>query len=534
MSNAYDHEVFERTLTDSEEFTIPIKSVQRYEVNDLNMGSYASSQIKFSLQQLATSSSYIDWKKSHLVIPLTLRVQSSIANGILGQNQMAAFYATLKSSFTSILDSLVVSINNVEVVSRQGSLANIPMYFNLLTQFERADVEATGSSFGFFPDSVESYSYSGVGGEVNSSLGNTLTASLNPSTAVNSGRVMRHYKTVASLLDGVTNTFFSAARMNTSHKSYCDATAATNDMNTYIEAVIPLRFIHSLFDNLPLCRGASIQMLFNVHCPSEFSHTVDATGVAITAATSKSPNNFIPFLVSNPNTTINSAAVQTITTSLRIGNIWGSPCQLRLNLCELNPEFEAKLLKSPTRKVVYSDYYCFANQVTNVAAGSSVNQTLTVNISKLRKLLIVPKIATNGNFANIADVYTSAFSSAGCTTTPQLLTNLQVFLSGKPVYQTPLQYSWEQFLLELDGGNQTLNGNIDNGLRCGLIDKAGFESIYGFFCVNLSRKDTADDVIEKAIQISFTNNNVVSMSYSIYIEYERNFDLDCISGRISV
>lgn len=534
MSNAYDHEVFERTLTDSEEFTMPIKSIQRYEVNDLNMGSYASSQIKFSLAQLATSSSYIDWKKSQLVIPLTLRVQSSVANGILAQNQMAGFYATLKSSFTSILDSLVVSINNVEVVSRQGSLANIPMYFNLLTQFERADIEATGASFGFFPDSVESYSYTPAGlGEANAGIGATLSASLNPATTVNSGRVMRQYKTVASLLDGVSNTFFTAARMNASHKSYCDGAAATNDMNCHIEAVIPLRFVHSLFDNLPLCRGASIQMLFNVHCPATFTHTTDAAGVVVNNVTTQSPNGFIPFQVCPPNATVNSAAVQTITTTIRIGNIWGSPCQLRLNLCELNPEFEARLVKSPTRKVIYRDWHCFPNQVNNVAAGSSVNQTLTVNISKLRKLLIIPKIATNGNFANISDVYTSAFSSAGCTTTPQLLSNLQIFLSGKPVYQTPLQYSWEQFLLEMDGVN-ALNGNIDNGLRCGLIDRAAFESVYGFYCVNLSRKDTADDVIEKAIQISFTNNNAVAMSYSFFIEYEREWDLDVVSGKISV
>lgn len=545
MSNAYDTEIFERSVEGSADFEIPIKSVQRYEVTDSNLGNYSSGQVKFNLNQLATSSSYIDWKKSHLVIPITLAVASTKADGLVGNTPYSHYYATLKSSFTSLLDSIVLSINNTEVVSKTGSLMNIPMYFNLLTSFDRNDVDALGASIGFIPDSVESFRFvhnttanppTGRG-ELNNQLGGA-PISFAPSFAANTGRNWRHYKTVTSLLDDVTKEFFTAGRMNTSHKSYCDANAASGLMSNHIECCIPLRYIHSVFGALPLMRGSSVQLLVNTHLPSTASFTTTAAGTDFdlgnnVARSSSSPNGFLPFIVCDPATALNSAAAQTITVKCNVGNIFNSQCQLRLSLCELNPEFESRLIKSPMKQVNYRDWYCFPNQTVGVASGSSINQMLSVNIPKMRRLLIVPKVAVNGAVAEWVDAYQSPWTSAGCTTTPALITNLQVMLSGKPVYQSPLAYSWEQFLLEVEGCN-SISGSVEDGLRAGLIDRQGFESIYGFTVVNLSRKDSADDVIEKTIQISFTNNSTKAMTYSYFIEYERGWEIDVVSGKIVV
>ncbi len=542
MSNAYDTEIFERSVEGSSDFEIPIKSVQRYEVTDSNLGNYSAGQVKFNLNQLATSASYIDWKKSHLVIPITLSVASNVNNGLVGNSQLSHFYATLKSSFTSILDSIVLSINNTEVVSKTGSLMNIPMYFNLMTSFDRNDIDVLGASIGFVPDSVESYRFdatAGTGrGELNNQMGNGV--SFIPSLLANSGRVTRHYKTVASLFDGITGNFFASAgnfgRLNASHKSYCDASAATQLMSNHIECCIPLRYVHSVFGALPLMRGSSVQLLVNTHLPSSASFTTTVGGNAVDPAAARSttsPNGFLPFIVSDPSTSLNTAAVQTITVRSAIGNTFNTACQLRLSLCELNPEFESKLIKSPMKSVVYRDWYCFPNQTASVSPNTTHNQILSVNIPKMRRLLIVPKVAVNSPVAEWADAFQSPWTSAGCTTTPALITNLQVMLSGKPVYQSPLAYSWEQFLLECEGVN-SVSGGIEDGLRAGLIDRLGYETIYGFALVNLSRKDSADDVIEKTIQISFSNNNSVAMSYSYFIEYERGWEIDVVSGKIVV
>jgi len=534
MSNAYDTEIFERSVEGSADFEIPVKSVQRYEVTDSNLGNYSSGQVKFNLNQLATSSSYIDWKKSHLVIPVNLSVASNVPTGLVGNTQLSHYYATLKSSFTSLIDSIVLSINNTEVVSKLGNLNNIPMYFNLMTSFDKNDVDVLGASMGFVPDSVESFKWTDARGELNNQLGGGV--SFIPSLTANSGRVWRHYKTVTSLLDDVTKDFYNAGRMNTSHKSYCDANAANVLMSNHIECCIPLRYIHSIFGQLPLMRGSSINLLVNTHLPSTVSFVTTAAGTAVDAAgaaSTSSPNGFIPFIVSDPSTSLNTAAAHTITVKCAIGNIFNSQCQLRLSLCELNPEFESRLIKSPMKQIIYRDWYAFGNQIANVAAGSSVNQMLSVNIPKMRRLVIVPKVAVNGTLAAFQDAYQSPFTSAGCTTTPSLISNLQVMLSGKPVYQSPVQYSWESFLTELEGCN-SVSGGIEDGLRAGLIDRQGYESIYGFTVVNLSRKDSADDVIEKTVQVSFTNSNTKAMTYSIFIEYERNFELDVVSGKIVV
>jgi hypothetical protein len=536
MSNIYDNEIFDRSVEGSSEFQIPIKSVQRYEIQDSNNLNYSSGQVRFNLNQLATSASYIDWKKSHLILPITLNTTSAAGNGILGTNQVAHYYATLKNSFTSLIDSLVLSINNVEVVSKTGSLLNIPLHFNLMTSWDQNDVNALGSSVGFYPDDSSSLRWDATRGELNNAMAVTLS---NPLTAAgglsNAGRVYRHYKTVTSLFDAVTS-FYDDARMRTSHKSFCDAAGNTNSINCFIECVIPLRYLHGVFGQLPLMRGASVQLLVNTHLPSTASFTTTATGAAMDTAAAKSvftPNGFLPFMVSDPAAAINAAVAQSISFKASVGNPFNSSCQLRLSLCELNPEYESRLVKSPMKPIVYRDWYCFPNQSGPLTSGSAYNQQLNINISKLRRLLIIPKIAVNGTITEFADAYQSPFTSAGCTTTPALITNLQVYLSGKPMYQSPLQYSYDQFLIELDGIN-SVNGGIDDGLRAGLIDKNAFEGAYGYICVNLGRKDSADDTLEKSIQISFSNNNKVTMSYSFFIEYERQFELDVVSGKIVV
>lgn len=539
MSNSYDVEVFDRSVEGCPEFEIPVKSVQRYEITDSNLGNYSAGQLKFNLNQLATSSSYIDWKKSHLVIPITMSVTSTVANGILGANALTPYLATLKNSFTSLIDSIVFSINNTEVVSKTGSLANIPMHFKLMTAFDQNDVTALGASMGFVPDSVESFTYSPARGELNNALGNALDFTMR--TNANSGRIVRHYKTIATLMDGITASFYGSAgnfgRLNTAHKSYCDTNATTQTMNSYIECVIPLRYVHDVFDKLPVMRGSACSLLVNTHLPSTVTTTLDASGLqsATTARSVSTPNGFLPFMISDAvaGTHGNSAVVQTLTFRASVGNVFNTQTQLRLSLLEFNPEYEQRLIKSPMKQVYYNDWYCFPNQTTNVAAGSSVNAMLNVNIPKLRRLLIVPKIAVNGTAVEFQDAYVSPYTSAGCTCTPALISNLQVFISGKPIYQSPLNYSWEQFLLEVDGV-RSINGGIDDGLRAGLIDRDGFEKIYGFCLVSLGRKDSADDGIEKALQISFTNNNNVAMSYSYFIEYERGWEIDVVSGKIVV
>ena len=538
MSNEYDNEIFDRSVQGSYDFEIPVKQVQRYEITDSNLGNYSSGQVKFNLSQLATSSSYIDFKKSHLVIPITLSLATSNAAGTAAFTHtdiVTHFYATLKNSFTTLIDSLVFSINNVECVSKTGSLLNIPLMFNMMTSFDRSDVDSLGASMGFVPDSAESFKWSATLGETNNELDANFQATLNNNRTVNTGRVMRHYKTVQSLLDDVTRNFYNANRMNTAHKSYSQMTAQR--IENYIECVIPLRYVHDIFSELPLMRGSSVQLLVNTHCPSRFSFSTVAAGTSAdsgVAMTTSSPNSFLPFMVSKPSAALNAAIDQVLTAECRIGCVFNTQCQLRLSLCDLNPEFEQRLIKSPVKPIRYRDWYCFPNQTTNVAGGTSVNTMLNINIPKLRRLLIIPKIAVNSTTRpEISDVYQSAFSSSGCTTTPALLSNLQVFLSGKPVYQTPMSYTWEQFLIELEGSNG-VSGNINDGLRVGLIDKQLYESVYGYVLVNLSRKDSADDAIEKSIQISFQNNNSVAMSYSYFVEYERGFELDVVSGKIQV
>jgi hypothetical protein len=132
------------------------------------------------------------------------------------------------------------------------------------------------------------------------------------------------------------------------------------------------------------------------------------------------------------------------------------------------------------------------------------------------------------------DPLQSANSSCGMTVAPySYMTNFQIALSGQNLFAQPIQYRYDHFLQEQIGVG-ALNGNAVEGLRTGLISEFDFNTSYGYVFVNLSRKLPESDAIPKAVSGFFQNRSLKCMSYIMYLFFEKEFQIDTLSGQIVI
>ena len=82
----------------------------------------------------------------------------------------------------------------------------------------------------------------------------------------------------------------------------------------------------------------------------------------------------------------------------------------------------------------------------------------------------------------------------------------------------------------------SLNGGLMPGLTSGLIDIEAFESGYGYIYVDLSRYSANEqmDNTPRNIEIIGRNNSINMVEQYIFVLTEREFTLNCATGKVSM
>jgi hypothetical protein len=199
----------------------------------------------------------------------------------------------------------------------------------------------------------------------------------------------------------------------------------------------------------------------------------------------------------------------------------------------MSPLAEQRLLSlCPTKKVVYNDifYYTF----NDVAAGQTFSFLVSNGIPNLRGCLVVPTLRQNANgvAANgsvTCDSILSPFSTSPATPDPISLTNFNIQVSGKNLFITNLLYYYEVFAEQLVSSNQ-LNGSLTTSLASGQIGFGEFQSLYRYYYGNISRSIPSEDGVAKAIQIVGQNASTQTISFQVFLEFERTMTIDLRTG----
>jgi hypothetical protein len=206
-------------------------------------------------------------------------------------------------------------------------------------------------------------------------------------------------------------------------------------------------------------------------------------------------------------------------------------CRFYAAMYDLTPAAEQMYLsKLPTKVIKYDDFLSF--QTLNIPPNGNFNQILTNSIARGRKLIGVPVLTEN--FAGAAGTISplaSPFSTSPCTTARNAITNFNVLISGSNLYQSNLNYTFEQFQNELR--KEGINGGGSLGMSSGLISQNDFENGYRFIVADLSRTvNQSSDDISKSIQVIETNTGDKPISIYWFLVFSREVEMDVQTGSL--
>ncbi|KAG9398141.1 hypothetical protein AC1031_014940 [Aphanomyces cochlioides] len=194
-----------------------------------------------------------------------------------------------------------------------------------------------------------------------------------------------------------------------------------------------------------------------------------------------------------------------------------------------NPKTDSALTQSSKFSTSYEK---IVNPLT-VAAGASINYTISTSIPNPRKLLLLPLWQNLGGVSHLSNPEVSCFDSVPATSGPYAtLANLQVYLANKPMYQYPIQYNFEQWVSE--NSQLGLHGSMVSEDTSGLLTQQSFEQNHRFYVVDLSRRMTSEDDSSKSVQISFTNpSSTFGMKVIAIVWYEKQWVINTATCQLA-
>jgi hypothetical protein len=562
MSTDGDVAVVQNSLNDNlEDATSVFFSDKNYAFitdSTSNSGSFSSGQIQFDLSTLNSQSQWINLNEAVIEFPVKMTaVVTTAGTGTETAKSIAAISTSvIKNGWHQWIDSAQLIINGQTIQSSQP-YENVAASFRILSSWSQDTLKKWGASCGVALDDCTgdlTTSVSSTIGIANSTYGG-LTSSIcssvkgfdvinNQTYLLNKGVVARNTFTnndISPASASIQTTILGASSMKTAGRSHVASTAAgSNTANTsiysaYYMATVRLRDLADIND-FPLVKNLKgfLYLSFN-------SSQVNLTGTAgstTISAMSVTPltGRTTPFLINNQSSGLvlgnyaTSAPVVQVTGSVdaTTTNAVGSAGPLLTNARLLVPYYVAnpktdQALTNPNK--FFTTYEKIVNPMT-IAAGGSINYTITTGVPNPRKLMLLPMWQNLGGVSNLSNPEVSPFDSVPATSGPFAgLNNLQVYLANKAIYQYPIQYDYEQWVSE--NAQVGLNGGLVSEDTSGLLTQQLFEQNHRFYVVDLSRRMTSEDGSSKSVQVSFTNpSSSFGMKVIAIVWYEKQWVID--------
>lgn len=509
-------------------------------ITDTTNGAFTSGMATFDLSTLSSQNQWVSL--SEIVIELPFKITASILTPNTTQGGVGTQVgncgistAVLKAGFHSIIDSCQIQVAGA-TIQQASPFENVCASFRILSNWSQDNLKKWGTATGFAIDDCTndnntSNTNNGLNGATFATQQNSVRGfdSTNHATIINKGLIARN----AMINNDISTTSVQGAVLGTvgmkaaavsnaaglpSITSLQAATAGTVLYTQYVMATIRLKDIADLND-FPCVKNLKGMIYLSYNSTSV---NLTATGVnnAVIATMSilQNAGRSCPFTINtgtngliiptNSTTAVGPITVQ-ITGSVdasgtnSIGN--SGPLittgRLLAPFYISNPKTDQLLSNSAK---YFSTLEKIVNPIASVAAGATVNYTISAGLPNAKKLLLLPMWINCGGTSNLLNPEQSPFDSTPATSGVfATLSNLQVYVGNKPIYQYPIQYNYEQWLTEQSGLG--LNGGVVDNDTSQLLTSQLFDQNHRFYYVNLSRQSESESGASKSIQVSFTN-----------------------------
>jgi hypothetical protein len=514
---------------------------------------------------LSNNDKFLDYNAGYLTVPILITLTNNTANTSgLGSPSALPYRQSLgfKQSFLTMINSITVDLNGQPMV-QQNQLIDIYNNFRLLTS-ESWTSKNRWSTIGFYPDvvseaglSTNDYKFAPADTTANNSdfneglnerlsyinLDSTAPSLAYPNSAISN--LIPKIQISQLYLSYISNTGDGVLNVSSPFVQYS------------VKATIMLKDIHPLFEVIPISKSLNfkIQIFWN-NSSFTASHTgVDAVAADATAGTDavvavpggwsgqsaqyRSYNGTIPLMLNNWDSGFDGSSVNTtlrtsiyvgdtcydsvqksITTGLATGAV-GKQVELWVPSYQILPDMQSDYANNHMKVITYNDYYQFS--LKGVPAGDTFNHLLSNGIANLKACLIVPMLNRLNNNVNVFD--------DGLPQSYAHISQFNIMVGGSNVLHQDSRYGYQQFNNEFFN-EFGLNANQSPGIGSGLIDfKSWIKKPY--YYVNCSRIPLDQMNSYRSLQIKGTNSSALNMDYYIFAIYEKNFNLDIISGNIT-
>jgi hypothetical protein len=417
-----------------------------------------------------------------------------------------------------------------------------------------------GASIGFFPDDPLSIGFSsgattdgmGTCNNRNAFAATAVTGQHNSYNEYNQGLLKRQQYInydpagLTSAGQSAFGTLLTANACNNIYKSYVFK-KATGVTQIAVMAILPLRQLHSFFDNMPLSKGVNMTITMTLNQTQVTATTGAGKELTLTNVTSQSSGTN-PLMISSAAASNGSAAciaAKNIQASVFVGNQvqWGlqvtngcdaaspftSQVVLNVPVITLDPVIEQAYMSSPIKRVMYTDIAQYLIQ--NISPNAQFNSIVTNSQAGLKSVLCVPYFTTTSAECAGVSPLLSPFDTAGATTSPLcLLNNFNIKISGDNALLDNALYTYQTFLEHMYGCNSYSAASQYGIGGDGLISQLDFETAYCFHYVNVSRMPAMELSVGKSVQILGVNQSAKAIDLYVFTEFGCSIDLDVLKG----
>ena len=357
----------------------------------------------------------------------------------------------------------------------------------------------------------------------------------------------------------------TVAALNSEFKATYSVTG-TGQMVWNDVAIIPLKYLVDCIDKMGLVKKMDIVMRFYVNTGSIQIAVVNAAVSATTLAYGAFTSTFgttCPLTINWLSSATALVGVPATTTFITAGVYVGkapssfgstavtivpvshsmSACRAYYSTVQLEPSKAVAYIEANIAKEIIYENFLF-NQYSSIAVGGNFSQLVQSGIKNPIGICIIPLINASNQFAactiagtaNIYPLTTLGFSqfqspydTCPATYSPLSLTNLQVQLGGVNVVNTPMNYTYENFIQQVSLAETLTSADI--GISAGLISQSWWEANRVYW-IDLGRGQEADKATTRNLNISFTNNNAVIIDVMVFTVYLDRFVLNVLTGQV--
>lgn len=205
-------------------------------------------------------------------------------------------------------------------------------------------------------------------------------------------------------------------------------------------------------------------------------------------------------------------------------------CTLQAQQWDIAQAYALKLVGSHTPTSWHSSLVCRPDNLRRVEPGADVVANLTAGQAYMDYLLIVPYLAGADHIAQPNSPF-SDWGGAGSYAPYVHLNDLQIRVSGRPLFDKPLQSKYMQWFQEQEGV-EAVNGNALVGLRQGLLTWEGFNAHQTAICINMKHHQEGSYSIPSSVDIEFRNDTKQRIGVMCFIVYQKMASFNPVSGEV--